>query len=83
MEVIMSLMSIPKILELPWYVSIPGLTLAALALWSSIWNLITLRFAAAITRLVFVFLILVILTQNGQDIVRYIDRFMFWIRSSI
>jgi hypothetical protein len=65
-------MSIEAILALPWYVGELGLVLAALALWSAVWSMISLRFASAIVRLVFVFVLLVILTRNGPDIVRFI-----------
>ena len=68
-----SLMSIDAIIDLPWYVGELGLVLCALALWSAVWAMLQLRFARAATRLVFVFLVLTILTQNGNDIVRFID----------
>ncbi len=74
MERLSSLMSIPAILDLPWYVGELGLVLAALALFSSVWSMLSLRFAAAIVRLAFVFVLLIILTQNGPDIVWFMNR---------
>ena len=74
MEQLSSLMSIPAIIALPWYVGELGLVLAVLALFSSVWSMLSLRFAVAIVRLAFVFVLLVILTQNGPDIVRFINQ---------
>ncbi|MCB1464624.1 MAG: hypothetical protein KDJ90_19910 [Nitratireductor sp.] len=65
---IMSMLSASAILELPWYVGIPGLAVVALLLWSALWSLLTFRIARAIVRLVFAFAVLVVLSQAGGAI---------------
>lgn len=74
MDLIAQYISIDRILDLPWYVGITGLVLAALALWSGVWSLITLKISSALVRFAFCILVLVILTRNGQDIVWFLQR---------
>lgn len=74
MDLIAQYISIDRILDLPWYVGVTGLILAALAFWSGVWSLITFRFASALVRFAFCILILIILTRNGRDIVWFLER---------
>jgi hypothetical protein len=66
--------SIEKILSLPWYVGELGLLLAIAGFASGIWSIFRLQFGGAAVRLVFSFLLLLVLTHNGNDIVRYINK---------
>jgi hypothetical protein len=67
-----SLLSIDRILELPWYVGIPGLLLAAMMTLSALWSILALRPVKAITRFVLVFALLVILSRGGEAIAQLI-----------
>lgn len=71
-SLILSLISIPAILALPWYVGLTGLALAALLLFSSVTSLLTLRPIRAVSRLVMAFVVLVILSKGGEAIVQLI-----------
>lgn len=62
----LSIVSITAILELPWYVGIPGLLAIALLLWSAFWSIVALRPVQAIIRIVFALAIAVILSQGGE-----------------
>ncbi len=74
METLLALISLPKILSLPWYVGMTGLGLIALLLLSSIKSLLTLRVFKAVSRLVLAFVIAVVLTQGGDAIVQMIGQ---------
>jgi hypothetical protein len=72
METLLALVSLTKILALPWYVGITGLALIALFLLSAIRSVLRLRVFAALTNIIAAFVIAVILTQGGEAIVQLI-----------
>jgi hypothetical protein len=74
METIGKLLSIPAILELPWYIGIPGLMIAAALLWSAFLALLSLRIFKSATRLIMAVLIVIILGQGGSAIVQLIGK---------
>ncbi|MEC9342889.1 MAG: hypothetical protein VYD64_03490 [Pseudomonadota bacterium] len=68
MSEILAILSFGALLELPWYVGMPGLALIALLLWSALRSLLTMRPLKAIVRLVFAFAVAIILSQAGTAI---------------
>ena len=69
-----TIISIEKILSLPWYLGELGLLLAIAGIGSGVWSAFRLQFASAAIRLSFSLLLLFVLTHNGNDILRYINQ---------
>jgi hypothetical protein len=74
LETIGKLLSIPAILELPWFIGIPGLMIAAALVWSAFLALLSLRILKSATRLIMAVLIVIILGQGGPAIVQLIEK---------
>lgn len=74
METIGKLLSIPAILELPWFIGIPGLMIAAAFVWSAFLALLSLRIIKSATRLIMAVLVVIILGQVGPAIVQMIEK---------
>lgn len=72
MENLSSLISIGAIMELPWYVGIPGLLLVAVLLVSALRALFRFRLLKVITHLVLAFVILIILSRGGDTLLQLI-----------
>jgi hypothetical protein len=68
----LSLISLAKILALPWYVGIPGLLVIAALVLSALWAVLALKPAKAIVRLVLAFAVAIILSQGGAAITQLI-----------
>ncbi|GIL03373.1 MAG: hypothetical protein BroJett030_32720 [Alphaproteobacteria bacterium] len=64
----LSLLSFETILELPWYVGVPGLLAVALLVLSAVTALLALKPVKAIVRLVLALAIVVILSRGGAAI---------------
>lgn len=70
METLLGLVSLSRILALPWYLGIVGLVLIAALLWSAIKSVLTLSPLKAVSRLVTAFVIAVVLSQWGETLVQ-------------
>jgi hypothetical protein len=71
-EYLASLISLQRILDLPWYVGIIGLLLVVMLLWSAFWSVLSFRLIKALIRLVLAIALLVILSQQGQTIAEFV-----------
>lgn len=65
-----TLISLGAILELPWYVGIPGLLVAGVLILSAMRALLSFRILIVLTRLAMAVAVLVILSQGGNAIMQ-------------
>jgi len=72
MSDILSFISFDQILQLPWYVGIPGLTVIVLLMWSALLSILMLRPIKALVSLSFALLVAVLLSQGGQAIAQLV-----------
>lgn len=72
LNTILSVIDLPAILALPWYIGITGILAAGLFVWSAFWSLITFKIVRAFTRLIMALAILIILSQGGEAIMQLI-----------
>ncbi len=68
-DLILSLISIPKIMALPIYIKIVGLAIAGLMFFSSILSLFSLALFSAIARFVAGLAVLILLSRGGEALV--------------
>ena len=72
MSDILSLIAIDQILQLPWYVGIPGLAIIVLLLWSAMLSVLRLSPIKALTSLLLALLAAILLSQGGHAIAQLI-----------
>lgn len=72
-DAILSVIDINAVLQLPWYLGLGGLAVAALLAWSALWAMLRLRIVMAAMRLALALVIVIVLSQWGQDIADTID----------
>ena len=67
-----SIVSIARILELPWYVGIPGLAIIVLLVWSALLSILRLKPVNALVSLFFALVVAIILSQAGSALVQLV-----------
>ncbi len=74
LEFIMSFISISNILELPLKVQIPGLVILGMLAWRAFRSLISLRLFKVITSAIMFFVVALVLSRFGNQIVEMLDK---------
>ncbi len=74
LEFLMSFITLSNILDLPLKVQIPGLIILGLLAWRAFRSLITLRLFKVITSVIMFFIVAVVLSRFGQNIVEMLEK---------
>ncbi len=73
-ELLKSFISIDNILELPLKVQIPGLIILGLLAWRAFRSLISLRLFKVVTSAIMFFVVALVLSRFGNQIVEMLDK---------